>query len=133
MKDQLLAAANLQPGLHALSEYLTSRNISFGVVYLPDKTQVSDAYLPYYAQFGANKEPDSLMGLEYQGHARMLTRACSELGIPFLDLTKKITDQEARGCRLYWNYDSHLNAAGYQPCAQTIFDWWLPRHSENIR
>lgn len=94
------------------------------VVYLPSRSQVSDAYLRFQKDFNFNKELTSLMGDEFQGHARSIEVSARRLNIPFLDLTPILRERELGGERLFWNYDEHMKSAGYEIVARSIFDWW---------
>ena len=93
------------------------------IVYIPSRSQVSDAYLKYQAEFCKTKEPHSLMSDEYQRHARIIKYYCNHIGIEFIDLTPEFKETEKQR-RLYWNYDEHLNSAGYELAAKTIFQHW---------
>lgn len=94
------------------------------IVYLPSRSQVSDAYLPFQAMYSVNKQPHSLMGKEYNSHAIDLARECRVFDIPFLDLTPVLRARERQGKRLFWSYDEHMRPQGYRLAAEKTFAIW---------
>jgi lysophospholipase L1-like esterase len=92
------------------------------VAYLPDRTQVTRRYAPFEAALGA--ERTDLVAPEFQRHRRELARDCRAAGVPFLDLTPLLRREEARGTRLYWDYDDHMRADGYALVGRALFEWW---------
>ena len=65
-----------------------------------------------------------LTGDEYQVHRRDLDTLCQEMNIPLIDLTDFIKKEEQAGNRLFWNYDDHMRARGYELVGRTIFKEW---------
>jgi hypothetical protein len=111
--------------LRALRDFTAGHGATLRVVYLPTKTQVSDAYLAAQAPFSPPGSAEgSLIGPEYQVQAHRLAQSCAALGLPFLDLTPRLRAREAQGERLYWDYDDHMRAAGYRFSAEAIAAWW---------
>ncbi len=110
--------------LKSLKVFAERFSTKLHVVYLPSRSQVSDAYLRYQKDFNINKEPTSLMGNEFQRHALSLRMSTRWLQIPFLDLTPLFREKEAKGERLFWNYDEHMKSAGYEFTARSIYGWW---------
>lgn len=98
----------------------------FAVVYIPDRHQVTDYYLPYeLAQCQlVCSDITSLTGATYNRHAQQISAACEQSAVPFLDLTSKLVEAESNGKHLYWNYEDHMRARGYKLCAQEIASWW---------
>jgi hypothetical protein len=39
-------------------------------------------------------------------------------------LTPLLREEEARGNRLYWDYDDHMRGGGCLFVGQTLFEWW---------
>jgi hypothetical protein len=110
--------------LNTIKNYSEQFCKSFMLVYIPSRNQVSDYYLQYQKDYCENKQPQSLMGDEYQIHAGKLREVTNLLGIKFLDLTESIKAEEINGKHLYWNYDEHFNSRGYSLSAGNIFEWW---------
>ncbi len=110
--------------LRALKAFTLRHGSSLFIAYLPSRSQISDAYLPFQAKYNHDRQPTSLMPQTYQLHATLLKQSCRSLDLPFLDLTPILRDVEARGQRLFWNYDEHLKPHGYELVAENIFHWW---------
>jgi hypothetical protein len=93
------------------------------MAYIPSLIQVSDRYLEAQAEL-TGMPPHSFLGERYQAQARSLGEACSELGLPFLDLTPRLREADAQGEELYWKYDGHMKSAGYRVVGEALFAWW---------
>lgn len=91
------------------------------LAYIPPAVQVSDHYVPFAERISQLKQPNSLQGPEYRLHGPALARASTELGIPFIDLSEHLRDEEARGTRLYWDYDTHMRSGGYALVARDLW------------
>lgn len=93
------------------------------VVYIPSRNQVTDNYLQFEKQY-CLRFPDSisLNTPEYQIHQQYLKTECQDLNVQFIDLTETIRQQESKGNHLYWNYDQHMKAKGYNLLGQTIWN-----------
>jgi hypothetical protein len=114
----------VKPLLEALKRFFSGTDTTPWIVYLPSLNQVSDAYREAQLRLSEPTETDSLTGAPFQAHARSLSIACRELDLPFLDLTPVLRRAEDQGQRLYWPYDSHMNAAGYDLVAHELYRWW---------
>ena len=112
-----------QPYLAGLKELLDRQQIRLLVVYLPSRGQVSDHYGKFQREYSVTRNVASIQDEEFQIHAAALAQSCEHLGIQFLNLTLAMREQENAGHRLFWNYDEHLNVAGYALVAQLIHDW----------
>jgi hypothetical protein len=123
MKRSLRAPANVRRLLALVKRYADQSLVPISVVYLPFAPQVSDYYLPFYRRF-SEKVSGSIRSASYQTHAASLGRRCAELGIPFLDLTPALRQQEDRGIRMYWDHDAHLRGRGYVFVGETVHAWW---------
>lgn len=124
---RLSVAVDLTSPLGSLSRFLAGYDADLMVVYLPTRSQVSDAYLEYQVRFARAKFVTSLMGETYQQHARGLGADCAALDISFLDLTSTLRQAEMQGRRLYWDHDEHMRPDGYERVARTILDHWPDR------
>jgi len=111
--------------LRMLAEFLARHQVRLLLVYLPSNTQVSDYYLPFFLEYSKPIESPTMTVPEFQIHAAQLAKLSAGLGIPWLDLTPDLRDAEAQGNRLYWNYDEHMRATGYELVAARIFGWWV--------
>lgn len=112
------------PLLAGMKSYLDAFGVKLSIVYLPSRSQVSDAYLPFQAAYSVDKQPHSLMGPQYNSNATELARVCSMLNIPFLDLTPALGKREQKGERLFWSFDEHMRPAGYRLAAERTFEFW---------
>jgi lysophospholipase L1-like esterase len=94
------------------------------IVYIPSRNQISDYYLPFEREYCLNKCPDSmtLNKPEYQVHQQFLKKQCEDLNIQFIDLSSIIKEREEKGEHLYWNYDQHMRAKGYQIVGEEIWN-----------
>jgi len=124
VRDILARSVYLSAHLRAIDAYVERFGSKLYVVYIPLREQVSDRYLPFAVELSAWGSATSVMGEEFQKHARHLGRSCAALGIPFLDLTPGLRRLEAGGPALYWNYDDHPRDRGYRAAGELIFDWW---------
>ena len=109
--------------LTRLKTYVEDFGTRLHVVYAPAAVQVSDYYLPFQRKFSPTSVT-SFRGPEYQAHAATLATTCAKLGIPFLDLTPILRQQEDAGVHMYWDYDIHMRPAGYVTAGRAIHDWW---------
>jgi hypothetical protein len=123
-EKRLREKVNMQPLIMAINSYISSRSAQLMVVYIPNRNQVSDAYLDYERQMAEVKQPTSLMGEQYQVHAVALKDACAKQGVAFLDMTADLRKEEDAGRHLFWKYDEHPSALGYSLLARRMFVWW---------
>ena len=120
MRHDLVRPFDITPYLQAVRAYLERHGTQLLVAYIPDKTQVADAYLDYARAFCEPQKFTSLTGAVYQAQAHTLAAACAEQRIPFVDSTPALREAESQGQRLYFDYDSHLRAPGYRLVAEQI-------------
>jgi len=123
-RRHLVSPVDLGAHLRALSAFAESHGTQLLVAYIPSRSQVSDAYLPFQAQYDASREVSSLMGPPYQMQSVALKQNCGDLGIPFLDLSPALRHHEEHGDRMFWNFDEHLRAEGDDVVGRALFDWW---------
>jgi len=123
-KTNLLNDINVSGHFTALRNFCDENEVKVYLAYIPSRSQVSDYYLKYQKEFCKTKNPTSLMGYEYQLHARIISDVCSKLGLDFFDFTPIFKKAEAKGIHLYWNYDEHLNSTGYNLAGKSLFKWW---------
>jgi hypothetical protein len=125
LERNLLAPVDMVEPLESLQRFASASSTRLLVAYLPSRYQVTDHYLSYTLEYARPPERgESFTGEPYQMHARTLASSCSARAIPFLDLTPVLRRAETSGTHLYWNYDEHLRAMGYQVVARALFDWW---------
>lgn len=93
------------------------------VIYIPSRNQVTNYYLSYEKQFCLSC-PDniSLNNPTYQVHQQVLKKQCEKINVPFMDFSEIIKNKETKGEHLYWNYDQHMRAKGYQLIGTTIWN-----------
>jgi hypothetical protein len=124
LDSYLPRSPNVEPHLRALRDLLASHSTRLWIVYLPSLVQVSDDYVK--PQLELSRGPDrSFMGEQDQAQARAVEKTCSELGLPFLDLTLALRKREAEGTKMYWEFDGHMRPQGYAAAAAEILAWWL--------
>lgn len=121
----LRSTTDLEHKLGLLDEYVKYEKATFTVFYIPSRHQVST----YYYQFERQqclRCPQSLdlTQSQYQIHREILAKNCSDLGIPFYDLTPEFIQEEAKQNHLYWNYDDHMRGKAYIMTGEKIFNWW---------
>ena len=123
-KKYLRVGFDFTPYLESVKGFAENKSVRLHIVYIPSRSQVSDAYLKKQALYTSGGEATSLMGTEYQLHARLIGEATTKLNVPFLNLTPLLKEREAKGERLYWDYDEHMRPAGYEAIGGYIFEWW---------
>lgn len=96
------------------------------VAYIPERRQISNYYKLFEEEFSA--DDFDLTRPEYQLYQKQLVEQCAELGIPFLDLSGVIAEEENRGHHLYWQYDDHLTAVGNRVIAEALYEFWSRLH-----
>jgi lysophospholipase L1-like esterase len=131
LASALRTPIELESPLRFLARVVARRGGKLFVAYLPDRSQVTDRYAAFEAALGS--DGTDLRAPEFQRHARELARDCRAAGVPFLDLTPRLREAEARGSRLYWDYDDHLRAAGYAFVARALFEWWAAAPAPRAR
>lgn len=94
------------------------------IVYIPSRNQVTDYYLPFEKEYCLNlcNGIESLTTPDYQIHQQFLKKECESLQVQLIDLTATVKDKETKGIHLYWDYDQHMRAKGYQLLGQTIWN-----------
>ncbi len=123
-RKALARPVDLTPALRTLRQLVARADARLFLVYLPTKSQVSDRYIPYQQAYSPPGSAVSLVGDDFQTHARWLASSSRALGIPFLDLTTDLRALEASGRELFWRYDDHLRPEGYRTVADLVFEWW---------
>jgi len=121
--EALAKPVDWTPHLRALDAYAREQGTRLFLVYLPSKSQVTDRYMDFQAEYAPGAR--SLTDDEYQLHARWLARSSAATGLAFLDLTPKLRAAESEDPELYWRYDDHLRPRGYQRVGRWIAEWWL--------
>lgn len=96
------------------------------VVYIPSRNQTTNYYLKYERELNLQyfKDTLDLTKPRYQAYQHALFRECEKHGVRFFDLTKTVKNEEAKNNHLYWNYDEHMKAKGYQVLGVTIWKKW---------
>lgn len=109
----------------ALKEYLSGLGVKLMVVYLPERGQVTNYYKTFEREYSAGlADRYDFTQPQYNMHRQLLSVQLSGSGIPFLDFTDKIRDEEARGNHLYWDYDDHMRGSSYVFVGNKIFHYW---------
>jgi len=115
---------NLGDSINFFNYICTQNGTKPIVIYIPSRNQVTDYYLPFEKSYCLNECPDSisLTSPIYQTHQRILAKQCNNLNVAFIDLTATVKAKEDKGEHLYWNYDQHMRAKGYQLIGQKIWE-----------
>lgn len=118
---------DLEPYLKWTSNFANYYGAQLVVCYIPSREQVTQYYYPFDLPTCQILCPDSmdLTTPEYNIHQKELKRACDILNVQFIDLTEPIKKEEEKGNHLYWNYDDHLRAKGYQLVGEAVFEEWV--------
>jgi lysophospholipase L1-like esterase len=122
LEQALRTPVEVAEPLRILARFLARRGARLFVAYLPDRTQVTRHYARFEQALGADGTDRTAP--DYQRHRRDLARDCRAARVPFLDLTPLLRREEARGHRLYWDYDDHMRARGYALVGEALFAWW---------
>ena len=121
---RLKTPSGVSAALEALHQYIVAHGARLWVAYLPYHCLTSDRYVAFHRRLSQPISASSLMGAEYRLHERELAQACRRLGVAFLSLTPSLRAAEARGERMYWEYDEHMRPGGYRRVAEELFTWW---------
>jgi len=126
-KSRLKSPSNATPPLRAIHEFLKKKNVELSIVYTPSKYQISDSYTSSALGLNDRKDIASLLNEKYQRHARELDAICTELSIPFLDLTPTLQQWESEGLTNYWQFDDHMRPEGFTRTGEFIYQWMNPK------
>jgi hypothetical protein len=121
---RLKAPSGVAITIEALSRYILAHGARLWVAYIPYHCVTSDHYVPFHRRLSQPVSAPSLMGEQYRLHERELEQACRQVGVAFISLTPFLRAAEARGQRMYWEYDEHMRPAGYRLVAEELFSWW---------
>ncbi len=112
---------SLKPYLERIAKVCAENKTKLSVYYIPSRNQISDKYLKYDRESCLIQCADqvSLMGKEFQIHAKQLNEDCIDLGIQFFDFTPFLREKE-KSQKLFWGYDQHMNFQGYRAIASHI-------------
>ncbi len=119
----LSASIDIGQKIQFIKNYCDQNHAKLSIFYVPSRLQVSDYYYQFEKQYCQLQCPDkaSLMGEQYQVHAKILAQTCKNLNILYQDLTPHVRDEEQKGNHLYWNYDDHMRSKGYALLAQWMY------------
>jgi len=109
-----------RPHLAYLQSLCREHGASLLVGFIPETLTVSDHYYPFWQKLGATFEASSLAAPRFRQQQRALGKAARDLGIPFVDTTDAVIAEEAQGRRLYFDFDTHMNEAGYALVAKML-------------
>lgn len=122
----LKAPIQVEDKLSYLKALSTKYGCKLSLFYIPSRSQVSNYYYQFERQACLLKCPDfiDLTGPEYHQHAKQLELDCQKLNLPFYNFTSIVEREEKNGNHLYWNYDDHMRAKGYQLMGRAIYNTW---------
>lgn len=123
LEQGLKLPVQVEPHLHQLDEFLKRHHCLLYVAYLPCRHQVSDRYIPFAKQCADPNEITSLMWPPYDTQNKTLRAVCTRIGVPLIDLTPGLIEQELKGNRMYWDYDSHMRGAGYTFVGERLYQF----------
>ena len=99
------------------------------VIYIPSRNQVTNYYLQFERQYCLScPNTIDLTNPKYLIHQEYLKDQCTSFNLPFIDLTPVIRTEEGKGNHLYWNYDQHMKAKGYEFVGKYIRQVWTSYH-----
>ncbi|MFV1994187.1 MAG: hypothetical protein ACC661_02025 [Verrucomicrobiales bacterium] len=125
LEERLQRPSDLSIVFTLLKRFTHRNGARLCVFYIPDRGQVTRFYQRYDREFSIGFPDDiDLTRPEYRIHQKSLTEQCESLGVPFLDLTPLIEAEEKSGHHLYWNYDDHLRAEGYQLVGNAMYEFY---------
>lgn len=122
-------ATSGRPHLAYLQKLCRAQGASLLVGFIPESVTVSDHYYPFWQQLGAHFEARSLAAPTFRQQQRALGEAARGLGIPFVDTTDAAIAEEAQDRRLYLEYDTHMNEAGYALVAKALAGRFREEHA----
>ncbi len=123
LEENLKIPVRVEPHLRHLNVYLNEHRCQLYVAYLPCRHQVSDGYIEFAKRCTEPTEITSLMAPPYDTQNKTLKTVCSQLGIPFIDLTPGLIEREKAGQRMFWDYDSHMRGEGYTYTGERLYDF----------
>ncbi|MFQ5559339.1 MAG: hypothetical protein ACE5FU_01965 [Nitrospinota bacterium] len=128
VKSFLSEPYDMLPQLRLINEVAKRNGAKLSVFYIPARNQVTNYYYQFEKQFCRACPPEMDLTTEaFQIHSKKLSSTCNALGIPFLDFSELIKNEEKKGNHLYWNYDIHMRNTGYLTLGEKIYDWWHER------
>jgi hypothetical protein len=124
-KKWLKQNVDIHPSLVTLKTFLSNYGVKLNIVFIPSRAQVTNHYYSFEKEMCQVNCPDyvDLTTPEFQLHQNILKNACSQLNVPFYDLTTMVKSYEKQDIHMYWNYDDHFKGVSYQRVAQKLHDW----------
>lgn len=103
-----------------------NNNVIPVVIYIPSRNQTTKHYLKYERELNLQYFNDTLdlTKPRYQTYQRALQKECNTHDVLFFNLTQVVKNEETKNNHLYWNYDEHMKAKGYQVLGKTIWKQW---------
>lgn len=122
----LKATPDISDKLSFIRDFLAQQQAKLTVFYIPSRSQITDFYYQFERQACLVNCPDylSLTGETYQLHRRVLAQESQQLGFPFYDLTEPVKREEDQRNHLYWDFDDHMRARGYEMLGNLIYNSW---------
>ncbi len=108
-------------------EYFCKKfNVQPYVVYIPSRSIVTKHYYQYDKDMCLVYCNDTLdlTQEKYQLHRKDLALECAKYNVPLIDLTEDVKLREDINDHLYWNYDEHMRAKGYEYLGKAIYQRW---------
>ncbi len=96
------------------------------IAYVPSRNVVTRYYYQFDKQMCLQLCNDSidLTTNNYLKHQKALGEECAKYNMTFFDLTDNVRLRESVNDHLYWNYDEHMRAKGYEHIGATIYQKW---------
>lgn len=97
------------------------------IAYIPSKNVVTKYYYQFDKEMCLSLCNDSidLTTDQYLIHQNTIAEECTKYGVTFFDLTENVRLRESVNEHLYWRYDEHMNAKGYEHIGYTIYQQWV--------
>lgn len=123
--EALQTGIDIRYQLGALRDFCRRHSARLLVVYIPERSMVTNHYRRYEEAYSIGLPPTPDMTTPaFQRHRDELAVQCAELDIPFVDCTPWILREESVGHHLYWDYDDHLRPEGYDLLGRKLFRAW---------
>lgn len=122
-QEVLSQTPNLGEAIPFFDYFCKKFNVVPVVVYIPSRNLITQHYYPFEKEFCLINCTDSMdltTGI-YHRHRQVLAAECAKHNLPFIDLTEVAREIEARNEHIYWNYDDHMRAKGYQYMGEAIY------------
>ncbi len=120
------STGGVEEHLRFIQQICETHGAELTIAYIPILTATNPDYIRAQNRlggpgYGALQRIDGPHHRRQQDHLRSVTAG---LGIPFLDMTERLTQAEQSQGRMYWAIDTHCTPAGYRVVAEVCAGHW---------